>query len=563
MTKATYLGIGMIGLALRLVALGGEPLTESEAKATVVALYTVGGGHGAGLAVAEAPLLHNLQVLNFWMFGAANEALARWWPAVAGSLIVFAPALFRKEIGDRAAVVTATLLAISPTLVASSRTANASTMALVCIVGIMLGAKMFDVGDTKRATVVTASALGAGLATGGSFLSGCFVLAAAWIMVPLEDRRRIFARARPQLANMLTLAGLVFIVSATAALTYKLGLSGAGESWVEWYSRWWTEESESTSWTPVQLLVIYEPLALVMGLFGAVGMVVRRAVVRSCIAMALVGIAYCVIWPGGGSADILWCSVPLTVLAGYGVMNAIRGRWSKEEKTCAGLQAAGLLVYMTIVYTALAGYVSGASVSWDGLGLGLWGLVIVLVALGVLIWLVFNAAWDRAMVRRGGLAALATMVSGYSLTVLLSLAQPRADHSRGLWSGPVASPSLELLVESLGDISSRTTGDSHSIPITVAAKPGGLLEWELREFHNVEWVDEISNGAEWDVIITSSTVDTDALRDSYTGQEFAYIERRSRGLQSVTEWIEYTIFRRVPMVRSDITLWAHEDLWLK
>ena len=135
-----WVGALVLGLAVRMVNLGALPLTDSEAAAAQQALDLargVKGGMGPQVAYVQ------LTGLLFFLFSSAPNFVARFWPAVFGSLVVVVPALggVRRVIGRTPALILAFALALDPSLVSLSRQAGSPILAdsgLLLAVGLRL-----------------------------------------------------------------------------------------------------------------------------------------------------------------------------------------------------------------------------------------------------------------------------------------------------------------------------------------------------------------------------------------------------------------------------------------
>ena len=106
----------ILGLILRMVKLGDAPLTDWEAGNALQAFAWIRSGilpngSQAGYTLASS--------LIFFIFGSSNFA-ARVIPALAGSLLVLTPLLFRKSLGRWPALIAAFGLAFDPALAARS-----------------------------------------------------------------------------------------------------------------------------------------------------------------------------------------------------------------------------------------------------------------------------------------------------------------------------------------------------------------------------------------------------------------------------------------------------------
>src|SRR5512134_4023834 len=116
----------VIALGFRIIQLGASPLTDSEATLALQALH---------LAQGKAPLLGpqpGYILLSSILFAVINRTnfMARLIPALAGSALVFAPWFFREKLKPRPALILAFLFAVDPGLVAFSRQANGTMLAV-------------------------------------------------------------------------------------------------------------------------------------------------------------------------------------------------------------------------------------------------------------------------------------------------------------------------------------------------------------------------------------------------------------------------------------------------
>ncbi|MBI5052193.1 MAG: glycosyltransferase family 39 protein [Chloroflexi bacterium] len=132
---ALYVLIGAVALVLRLANLGAPPLLVSEAR-DALAVYRYTMSMGVPLSTL-GPAWFALTSLCFTLFG-SSEFWARFIPTIAGTVIVFTPLVFRKEIGRLAALAASAFLAISAVAVASSRYADGTTLAALSLLLIVI-----------------------------------------------------------------------------------------------------------------------------------------------------------------------------------------------------------------------------------------------------------------------------------------------------------------------------------------------------------------------------------------------------------------------------------------
>src|SRR5690349_13450788 len=116
----------LIAILFRFIQLGAAPLTDSEATLALQAFHLA---HGQNVILAPQTAYILLTSIFFAIIESTNF-MARLVPALAGSLLVFAPLLFRNKIGSRPALLLAFLLAFDPGLTALSRQANGTILAV-------------------------------------------------------------------------------------------------------------------------------------------------------------------------------------------------------------------------------------------------------------------------------------------------------------------------------------------------------------------------------------------------------------------------------------------------
>src|SRR5258708_24048829 len=125
--KALYLLALLIALRVRLLQLGALPLTDLEAKWALQA-YAVAQGSPPALGSQTAYILPT--ALAFFLAGFSTNFLARLIPALVGSALVMVPYLFRGRLKPQPSLLLAFFLALDPGLVALSRQAGSSILAV-------------------------------------------------------------------------------------------------------------------------------------------------------------------------------------------------------------------------------------------------------------------------------------------------------------------------------------------------------------------------------------------------------------------------------------------------
>ena len=144
-----YLFIFVTGLLLRLYEIASRAMHHDE---SLHAYYSWELSQGSGLIhnpMLHGPLQMELTALIFFLLG-DNDTTARLLYAFAGSVLILLPVLIRNSLGKYGAITTATLLAISPTMVYFSRFARNDILMAVFAFGIVIAMWKYLVSGNKK-----------------------------------------------------------------------------------------------------------------------------------------------------------------------------------------------------------------------------------------------------------------------------------------------------------------------------------------------------------------------------------------------------------------------------
>lgn len=599
-----YILAAAVALLLRLMNLGHAPLTEAEAREALAVWRFVQAAPGVAPLQVVSPLWFALTSFAFAMFG-SSEFMVRLWPALAGSALVLMPLTFRRELGRGAALAASGLLAVSPVLLAASRTADGATLAALSLWLMVAGWRRFVDRDDGRGLALTGAALGMGLADGPRFFSvvaaGLFALVVVVLARPetVRDVRDALRRLRPHAGRVLLVAVTVFVAASSAALVNRPGLAAAGQAAPVWLSGW----APSAAARPVSLVPmifgVYEPLALVFGLVGLyvaylAGMlravVARfqtalelpgaprrdvpperlaaargRSVEKALGAAALGALVFALAYPARQAGDALWVALPLTLLAAMMLVEAMGGEGNEEWPT-VGAQAAVLLVMLVFAYFNVAAFARGyqPNTSPYATTLLLAGGVLLL---GVVVTILFSAGWSRQAAVRGATVSVGAAMLVGTLAAGLGLTQWRAADPRELWSPDLTTDPIRLLMQTVRDVSNREAGNDSDLEIVVLNDPArddrhGLLGWELRGYPNAVFVDALSPTIGAPLVIADAGVVDPTLGSAYVGQKFGVFGHWAQAPQTLAGWIDWWLFRAVSVDYARKVVWVRQDVQL-
>lgn len=567
---AGYIGFALLAAALRLYQLGAAPLSAGEASEALAAWRLV--RPGLAPPTPASPLLFGVTAFLFAIANASDGA-ARLLPALAGSALVLTPALFRQWLGRGGALMAAAILALSPSMIYASRLASSEVLALLCgaiLVAALLAALRSEDG---RWLYIGAVALGLGLVSGPLIYStlavGLFTGLVLWPMAREEARANALAayanaRNTPGLLARLgvTLAVTVFL-GATALMAFPAGLGTAGDVLATWIAGF-----AGTRWIayPVQLLALYEPMALVLGIGGLLLMEVRArqrgvgagsgpALWPRILGLgALAALMLMLLRRGGAPGEILLVVYPLALLAGPLVADVLEGlRRVAQREAAWGLAAALILIAATsAIYVGL--YANEVSTSVEqAMPRLLVALLFLIMGLAVV---ALTVTWERSL-WRPAVAVLIGLLTLYTLGTGWGLAQLRPNDPREPWVQQPTSDQVRMLVSVLEEASRQRLGMANELPVTVQQTGDDVLAWYLRDFANVTLTDRLGAQVTTPAVITVESGQPPALGGAYAGTDFVLRTRLLPERPNETDWIRWLATRTGMLAQPDtrVVLW--------
>jgi len=499
--RAAYLGLALLALVLRLVNLGAHPLSDAEAQQALVAWHV----HQAQPAdpVGYSPLIATLNLLSFALLG-GSEFVARLGPVLLSVALVLLPYGLRRHLGRAGALATAALFAISPTALYLSRTVNGDIAAavggLALVVGIFGWLDWLDQPGISNLQAPTPSLY---LAAGGlvllltsspaSYTTLALLLGFLALAVGLGSQgyatsvRQGLAglRVRREGWSNLGLFLAVGLVAAATGLLFNLGgLAASADLLTTWLLGFAPTTGLAGVYPALFLLTLYEPLILLAGLFGVSAGLLRRRLFDLLLVWWFFGsIALNLLRSGRTGGEVLLPLVPLTLLAGIALgmlWDSLRaeGNWQKE-----GIILVTGLVISGYAYVSLMSYTrtGGLTVWLPVAGIGLFAVLVVL----------FGIWYDWASSLRGAALAAVIVLTLFSVASGSRLNYQRlADPQQPLVRTPAAE-GLPKLLATLEQVSSWRTGDPYLIDMVADRRLGPAVEWQLRRFQNVTWVDRL------------------------------------------------------------------------
>ncbi len=563
--------IFLAALLVRLLFLGSAPLSDSEAS---LALQAAAGGK-AGLIEFANPAYHVLTSLFFDIFS-PNNFLARFWPALAGSILVLSPIFFRRWLGPRAALILAAGLAVDPGLASLSRTAGSSLPALAAVI---LAAGAWLNGYAVAAGIFS----GLALLTGPGLWPGVVGLAAAVLLtrdrladagheieveglaippINLQDNQH------PRLIRVDWMkagvaAAVTFAAVGTGLLT-EPGGAGAAINSLPVYLKTWLTGGGMPLVSFLAALPFYEILPLSLGLFGSVRSLFRKSNLDRFLGLWLVlAAALAILNPARQPADLAWVLIPLWALAAREI--DLHLALPAEERLPAIVQfgvAILVLVFVTISFTNLldtfqnnptdAFARSRQNLQW----VVLLGAVLLLVLTSYLIaW-----GWAAPATLRGLIWAVVLVMSAFTITgATRSTGIDGHDHPE-LWQGARRVLQVDLLTGTMDDLSRWNTGFPAKLETAVIQVDSPAVHWALRNANQTQFLPALTRDNNPALIITP-TEGKPGLPAAYHGQDFILTSETPWQDFALLDWMKWAVFRRAPQTPVSVILWARSDLF--
>ena len=563
----------LIASGFRLIQLGASPLTDSEAALALQALH---------IAQGEVPLLGSQPgyiLLTSILFAVINTTnfMARLIPALVGSTLVFAPYFFREKIKPRPALILAFLVAIDPGLVALSRQAGGTILAVTFL--------LFAWGQWRNGRPIPAGIFaGLALLSGPSLWAGLLVLGLTWLFLqgmkskpvsestdkspvsnpqsPITKHQLLAPEYRPALLSLL----ITLLFGGTLFFLSPNGLS-AWLSALPEYLKGWTAASPLTFGRVLLTFFAYETL----GIFLAILSLIRGYRMKSPRILRLglwLSVALLLAVFYRQTTELVWVILPLLTLAALELSRAVN--IFPEERVEVGVVILALmilLVYMWFDLSKIAldpfANLSATALPFFGQSIQLAGAAY-MVLLGAFLIIVLCVAfvafgWSARTAWLGTTWAFAISLGLYSLGAAWGASGVRALNGLELWTSDPPPAQAGLLLASIDDASEFSLGHDRSQPVTVMGIDSPALEWVLRD-RPVEVVSALDPQVAPPIVITPIMGDL-GLPAAYRGQDFTWRQRPLWEQIQNPDWIRWLVFRQLPRENETIILWVRDDLF--
>lgn len=533
----------LIGLFFRMAGLGLVPLNDSEATWALQALQLTRGqatiGGEAGLVVWSSALFRIFEPTTF---------LARFFPALIGSAVVFIPALLQKRLGSKTSVVLAFGLAIDPLLVGTSRQADGLSMAVV-LAG--LAASLWILRKSLAFGIVFGFYLVCGPAAWLGLTILILILIVHWLIFGSKPLWADLVHTRMNWGWIGLGIGLGLFVGGTLLLLVPNGLSGMMTGFVDYLASWKTSDSNPVTATQIFMaLFSYLGLPLILAILSGIHAILSKdGFELQILAYGLCVAVLLIIFPGFAVRSLVWLSPILWVLSARQISRIDFIHWNRS---------ALMMGFITIVMAVFIFFNVNALVTTAEPELRLSAIVVSILIVLLSMFLVWWG-WSLIDARKGlGMGLLmvflaATLTSTWRVTGL----NGRLDAE--MISVP-AFTDADLLEMTVHDFSTWNTGEKNVLDIVTTGVQSPALDWSLRNFENYQKANAILPGQEPGIIISPEDYELNQTAP-YTGQKFTLTEIHNWGELDARGWIGWLVRREAVSEPKSILLWVRSDLF--
>lgn len=570
----------LLAIGFRLIQLGAPPLTDSEGALALQALHIA---QGTNPLLAPQPGYILFTSILFAIIENTNFT-ARFVPAIVGSALVFVPYFFREIIKPRPALILAFLFAFDPGLVALSRQASGTMLAVTFLLfawGMWINRRGIPAGIFAGLALLSGPSVWAGLLSLG--LTGIFLQgmnAKSTIeneesLDLLDAEENQFEDRSPMtddpsqpwdyrstfIAFMATLllGGTLFFLSPNGLSAWPSSLPA--------YLTGWVTPSDMTAGRTVLAFLVYEPL----GIFLAILSLIRgyRAKSQRFLRLSLwLGVSLLLAVFYRQTSELVWVIVPLLTLSALELSRSLN--IFSDERVEVGVVTGALLILLVYIWFDVAKIALDPYSQFGATAVSLFGRQIQLqaapywvlagAALIIILCISFVAfGWSGPTAWLGTVWSFAIFLSAYSLATAWGASGLRTPNGVELWSHDQRPLQADLLLASVNDVSEFSLGHDRSQTVTIMGVNSPALEWVLRN-HEVEIVSTLDPQIAPPLVVTPLMEDL-GLPSAYRGQDFIWRQPVLwEGMQN-PDWLRWLVYRQLPRENETIILWARDDLF--
>lgn len=557
--------IGVAAAVLRLGELARLPLSAAEATAALPGWQFWSAAPLTLPVISPAYFAFTNLVM---VLGGSGDAAARLVPAVFGLLTVLLPWLWRKRLRPAAWLIAGVFMAVSPLLVAVSRTAGGDAIALFALMLLVVAGS--NRGHGRHWLLVAGAALGLGLTTSPLFYTGLVGLAAAAALarigradIPAADGLERYGRA--DLRNAGIAAAVVFFAVATSLLFYPAGIGAALRLLPAWLAQFGLPAAETgraeSLLSPFLILLRYEPAIFILGLPAVAWSFLNDNRTGRVLSLWLAFLFLLMLMQSGAPANAAAALLPAYLLVGLPAASPAV-QWSSarpDGRRMSWYVALAILGLGALLLTAVGRFARLNLLTGQNATLiGLATLAFVLAGLAV----VLAIAWDNPAARRGAFMGVALLLLFWQWGAAWQLSRLGANDPRERWVTAGTDDDVPVMIDLLTRVSRQTVNSDRDLTI-FSQVDSPVLRWYLRDFPGYQAGPALPLNTQADVVITPAEAEP-ALPNDYFGADFALEQQdiANAGPTIAADAIKWWLFREsaAPVETRRVVVWLRSDL---
>lgn len=548
--KYVYAALAVAALGVRLIGLGHLPLSEAEAG---LALQSAGKIVGDVGAVPSQPGYEALTRMLFVLFG-TGDFLARFWPAVMGSLLVITPYYFKNYLGSKEALVLAAILVFDPAGLVLSRQAGGDMLA---VSGLALAAANLGSKHYKSAGFW----LGIALLGGLSVWSGLIIILVSaamlgWWVMPGKIKPILldYLKSGGRELLLFTLGSLLLI--GTLFFLYPTNLGRLGGSLGDLLGGFASPEPFSVQVMVIVALSYYFP-GLLLGIWqGCVGIIRKNKTDQALLVLLAVSLFWIIFFPGRSVGDLIWLAIPLWALSARRIIQLINIPRTERKSVFAHVLL--IVVLAGFIWLNLSGYV--LSIGNAGSEKNRLAAIIISAVLLILTTVLVGWGWTWRVAGKALALGFCFVFTVYSLGASLRAAGLGDNPCNEPWRESPCFVGADRMLRTIQDASEWNFRSRNGIDIRLVGTQPDALLWSLRSFPGVNQSLAASSLNQPSILITDKD-EINIPSVGYLGQDFVIMQKVDWKEVFGKNYLEWLVKSKVSSEDDMVILWVRSDLF--
>jgi hypothetical protein len=256
--------------------------------------------------------------------------------------------------------------------------------------------------------------------------------------------------------------------------------------------------------------------------------------------------------------DLFWVSIPLLGLAAIKLAALFSDR--EVESRIVHLAETGLVIALAVFsFMNAINLVNNPLLNQEEYRNRVIGIILPLILLiGMTVLLAWG--WSPSSTRKGFLTGIVILAFFTMLSGSWKAAGLGGQAAFEIRRGPGVPVGSDELLATIQDLSLSETGIENRIDIQVIALEMPSLGWALRDFEKLSNETVFNPNLASSIILTPADVEIVAS-SSYRGQKVLWQLTPDLKTMKFPDWLRWSLFRTAPAVKTEIILWARNDLF--